>query len=52
MPAGAARDKVVHYLREARGDELSLARTLRSHIAVAPRGPYRTGLEGYLHETA
>jgi ferritin-like metal-binding protein YciE len=51
MPAGAARDKMVHYLREARADELSLARTLRSHIAVAPRGPYRTGLEGYLYET-
>jgi ferritin-like metal-binding protein YciE len=46
-----ARDRIIHYLREARADELSLARTLRSHIAVAPRGPYRTGLEGYLHET-
>jgi ferritin-like metal-binding protein YciE len=48
---GDARARIIHYLREARTDELSLARTLRSHIAVAPRGPYRTGLEGYLHET-
>jgi ferritin-like metal-binding protein YciE len=47
--AGDAR--VIDYLREARGDELALARTLRSHIADAPRGQYRSGLEGYLHET-
>ncbi len=48
---GDARARIIHYLKEARADELSLARTLRSHIAVTPRGPYRTGLEGYLHET-
>jgi ferritin-like metal-binding protein YciE len=47
----AARARIVHYLREALDDELGLARTLRSHIVVAARGPYRTGLEGYLHET-
>jgi ferritin-like metal-binding protein YciE len=47
----AGRDRVVDYLREARRDELALARTLRSHIAMAPRGEYRRGLEGYLHET-
>jgi ferritin-like metal-binding protein YciE len=47
----ADRDRVVDYLREARRDEHALARTLRSHIAVAPRGEYRRGLEGYLRET-
>jgi ferritin-like metal-binding protein YciE len=47
--AGDAR--VIDYLREARADELALARTLRSHIAAAPRGEYRSGLEGYLEET-
>jgi ferritin-like metal-binding protein YciE len=43
--------RVIDYLREARADELALARTLRTHIAEAPRGPYRSGLEGYLEET-
>jgi ferritin-like metal-binding protein YciE len=38
-------------LREARADELALARTLRSHIAAAPRGLYRSGLQRYLRET-
>jgi ferritin-like metal-binding protein YciE len=47
----AGQERVVDYLREARRDELSLARTLRSHIAMAPRGEYRRGLEGYLRET-
>jgi ferritin-like metal-binding protein YciE len=47
----AGETRVVDYLREARQDELALARTLRSHIAVAPRGAYRRGLEGYLRET-
>jgi ferritin-like metal-binding protein YciE len=42
---------VVDYLREARADELALARTLRAHIAEAPRGDYRDGLHGYLVET-
>jgi ferritin-like metal-binding protein YciE len=51
VPGDPARSRIVHYLREAHTDELSLARTLRAHIVVAPRGPYRTGLEGYLHET-
>jgi ferritin-like metal-binding protein YciE len=44
-------ERIVHYLREARSDELALARTLLSHIAAAPRGPYRSGLKGYLDET-
>jgi ferritin-like metal-binding protein YciE len=43
--------RVVDYLREARADELALARTLKSHIATAPRGDYRSGLQGYLRET-
>jgi ferritin-like metal-binding protein YciE len=47
----AADERVVDYLREARADELALARTLRSQIAAAPRGEYRSGLQGYLHET-
>jgi ferritin-like metal-binding protein YciE len=51
VPQDPARSRIVHYLYEALGDELALARTLRAHIVVAPRGPYRTGLEGYLHET-
>jgi ferritin-like metal-binding protein YciE len=42
---------VIDYLREARADELALARTLRSHIAEAPKGDYRSGLQGYLRET-
>jgi ferritin-like metal-binding protein YciE len=42
---------VIDYLREARADELALARTLRSHIAEAPKGDYRAGLQGYLRET-
>jgi ferritin-like metal-binding protein YciE len=42
---------VIDYLREARADEHALARTLRARIADAPRGEYRSGLEGYLHET-
>jgi ferritin-like metal-binding protein YciE len=47
----AGDSRVIDYLREARADELALARTLRSHIAEAPRGEYRAGLEGYLEET-
>jgi ferritin-like metal-binding protein YciE len=51
LGAMSGRERVVDYLREARRDELALARTLRSHIAMAPRGEYRRGLEGYLRET-
>jgi len=47
--AGDAR--VVDYLREARADELALARTLRARIAAEPRGEYRSGLQRYLRET-
>jgi|SRR4051794_15340998 ferritin-like metal-binding protein YciE len=47
----AGDGRVIDYLREARADEHALARTLRARIADAPRGQYRSGLEGYLHET-
>jgi ferritin-like metal-binding protein YciE len=47
----AGDQRVVDYLREARADELALARTLRAQIAAAPRGDYRSGLQGYLRET-
>jgi ferritin-like metal-binding protein YciE len=47
----AGDERVVGYLREARADELALARTLRSQIASAPRGEYRLGLQDYLRET-
>jgi ferritin-like metal-binding protein YciE len=47
----AGDSRVIDYLREARGDELALARTLKAQIAAAPRGEYRDGLQGYLTET-
>jgi ferritin-like metal-binding protein YciE len=47
----AGDGQVVDYLREARADELALARTLRARIAAAPRGEYRSGLQRYLRET-
>lgn len=47
----AGDTRVIDYLREARADELALARTLRAQIATAPRGDYRDGLHGYLQET-
>ena len=47
----AGDERVIQYLREARADELALARTLKTHIASAPRGDYRDGLQGYLVET-
>ena len=43
--------RVIDYLRDARADELALARTLRAQIAAVPRGEYRSGLQGYLRET-
>jgi ferritin-like metal-binding protein YciE len=47
----AGDPRVIDYLRDARADELALGRTLRAHIAGAPRGEYRSGLKGYLRET-
>ncbi|HEX6457402.1 MAG TPA: DUF892 family protein [Thermoleophilaceae bacterium] len=38
-------------MREARADELALARTLRARIAATPSGEYRSGLQRYLRET-
>ena len=46
-----AQQKVVQYLNEAHATELALTRTLQAHIAVTPRGSYRTGLEKHLRET-
>lgn len=43
--------RIIEYLRVARADELALARTLKAQIAGAPKGDYRNGLQGYLHET-
>lgn len=47
----AGDERVIDYLREARADELALARTLKAQIAAVPRGEYRDGLQGYLRET-
>ena len=43
--------KIVQYLNEARGAELSLVRQLQAQIAMTPRGQYRDGLETHLQET-
>ena len=46
-----SEQKVVQYLDEARASELALALTLRAHIAITPRGEYRSGLDRHLGET-
>jgi ferritin-like metal-binding protein YciE len=46
-----AKEKLLQYLNEAHATEHALARTLEAHIAVAPRGSYRTGLEKHRGET-
>lgn len=46
-----SEQKVVQYVNEARASELALASTLRAHIAMTPRGEYRSGLERHLGET-
>jgi len=46
-----AQQKVLQYLNEAHATEHALARTLQAHIAVTPRGSYRSGLERHLGET-
>ena len=43
--------KIVQYLNEAHAAELALVSTLRAHIAMTPRGEYRSGLERHLGET-
>lgn len=47
----AATRKLVQYLNEAHATEHTLTRTLQAHIAVTPRGSYRSGLEKHLSET-
>jgi ferritin-like metal-binding protein YciE len=44
-------EKVIQYLNEAHGTEQALTRTLQAHIAMTPRGGYRTDLERHLRET-
>ena len=39
------------YLEEAHGTEQALVTNLRAHIAMTPRGSYRTSLERHLSET-
>jgi len=46
-----SEQKVVQYLNEARASELALALRLRAHIAMTPRGEYRSGLDRHLGET-
>ncbi len=46
-----SQQKVLQYLNEAHATEHALARTLQAHIAVTPRGSYRSGLEKHLGET-
>ena len=43
--------KLIQYLTEAHATEHALTRTLQAHIAVTPRGSYRTDLERHLRET-
>jgi ferritin-like metal-binding protein YciE len=47
----AARALVVQYLHEAHATETALVTTLTAHIAMTPRGAYRTLLERHLRET-
>jgi ferritin-like metal-binding protein YciE len=43
--------KTIQYLNEAHATEHALARTLQAHIAMTPRGRYRTDLKRHLRET-
>ena len=43
--------KTIQYLTEAHATEQALTRTLQAHIAMTPRGGYRTDLERHLRET-
>jgi ferritin-like metal-binding protein YciE len=47
----AARALVVQYLHEAHATETALITTLSAHIAMTPRGSYRTLLERHREET-
>jgi ferritin-like metal-binding protein YciE/gamma-glutamylcyclotransferase (GGCT)/AIG2-like uncharacterized protein YtfP len=44
-------DTLIQYLNEAHATELALVTTLRAHIAITPRGSYRSLLERHLGET-
>ena len=43
--------KTIQYLNEAHATEQALTRTLQAHVAMTPRGAYRTDLERHLRET-
>ena len=43
--------KTIQYLTEAHATEQALTRTLQAHLAMTPRGAYRTDLERHLRET-
>ncbi|MGZ4320719.1 MAG: ferritin-like domain-containing protein [Solirubrobacteraceae bacterium] len=43
--------KVAQYLNEAHASELGLVQVLQAHIAMTPRGSYRSALEKHLDET-
>ena len=43
--------KTIQYLNEAHATEQALTRALQAHIAMTPRGGYRTDLERHLRET-
>lgn len=45
------KDKLLQYLTEAQAAEQTMASTLRTHIAMTPRGPYRDDLEEHLTVT-
>ena len=45
------QQKIVQYLNEAHGAELTLVRQLQAQIAMTPSGQYRDGLETHLGET-
>lgn len=46
-----SEQKVVQHLSVAHATELALVQTLRAHIAITPRGSYRSALERHLDET-
>jgi ferritin-like metal-binding protein YciE len=43
--------KTIQYLNEAHATEQALIRTLQAHIAMTPRGAYRSDLDRHLRET-
>lgn len=51
MSEKRGKEKLAHYLAEARASEVALGRTLQAHIAMTPASPYRRVLERHLSET-